>query len=426
MSFLEDLAAPGTLRTAWQDVAAKNGAPGIDRVAIADLAPEIERHLERLAEEIQGGRYRPLPVLRIRPPFLEASDRALVVPTVRDRIVQRAIANLLTPEIDPLLSPACRAFRKGHSAREAADDVGRWVEEGLAWVLRADVRSFFDSIRPEILRQKLEPFVDEEGLRFLDRILRRRVFDHQQVTELVVGIAQGSPLSPLLGNLYLHEVDQALAETYPHYLRYCDDLIVMARDEAAVRGAHERVEERLRALELELRPRQDPDLPGRRRLHLSRLPLRRRRPGPGHQGRRGAPYALGRAGGRGAAAASGRPASTSSPVRTGASWTSGSRAARGSMPWRRSTGPATDPSCRSTGRSARRTGRSTCAVSKPWGFPSSVRATRCCSASSTSTSPARRGTRSRVSGRSFSSAPWGPPSGSVTRSSAAGAGAYSS
>ncbi|MGD2070568.1 MAG: CRISPR-associated primase-polymerase type A1 [Gemmatimonadota bacterium] len=252
MSFLEDLASFDTLHRAWEDVAAKKGAAGIDRVSVEDLAPEADRHLRRLAEEIRDGRYRPLPVLRIRPRFLQASDRALVVPTVRDRIVQRAVSNLLTPRIDPLLSPACRAFRKGCSAREAAEDVGRWIEEGHPWVLRADVRSFFDSIRPEILREKLEPFVDEEGLRFLDRILRRRVFDHHQVTELVVGIAQGSPLSPLLGNLYLHEVDGALYEEFPQIVRYCDDLIVLADDEATVRRAHERLLEFLRPLELEL------------------------------------------------------------------------------------------------------------------------------------------------------------------------------
>lgn len=252
MGFLDDLTSRETLRQAWEDVAAKKGAPGIDRLSVEDLTPEIDQHLRRLAEEIRDGRYRPLPVLRIRPRFLQASDRALVVPAVRDRIVQRAISNLLTPEIDPLLSPACRAFRKGRSAREAAADVGRWIEDGLAWVLRADVRAFFDSIRPEILRRQLEPFVDEDGLRFLDRILRRRVFDHDQVTDFVAGIAQGSPLSPLLGNLYLHEVDQALHDDFPHLIRYCDDLIVLADDESTVRRAHDRLQELLLPLELEL------------------------------------------------------------------------------------------------------------------------------------------------------------------------------
>ncbi len=252
MSFLEDLAAPTALRTAWEAVAAKRGVPGIDRVSVDDFAADLDSNLQRLSEEIASGRYRSLPVLRIRPRFLAASDRALVVPAVRDRVVQRAIADLLGPAVEERLSPACRAFRKGSSAQAAADDVGRWVAGGSPWVLRADVKSFFDSIRPELLLEKLATLVDEEGLRFLERLLRQKVWDHQQVTEPLVGIAQGSPLSPLLANLYLAEVDRALVADYPRYLRYCDDLIVLGADEATARSAHERLEALLAPLGLRL------------------------------------------------------------------------------------------------------------------------------------------------------------------------------
>jgi group II intron reverse transcriptase/maturase len=205
-----------------------------------------------LAEEILSGSYRPLPVLRIRPAFLAASERALVVPTVRDRVVQRAIADLLVPAIDPTLSPACRAFRKGSSARAAAEDVGRWIEQGEAWVLRADVKGFFDAIQPEILRAKLELFVDEEGLRFLDRIVRCRIFDHDQVSETITGIAQGSPLSPLLGNLYLSDLDAAIEKAHVRYIRYCDDLLVLGPREDEVRRARQEIAAQLEPLGLTL------------------------------------------------------------------------------------------------------------------------------------------------------------------------------
>lgn len=241
MNLREELSSKSNLRHAWEHVATKGGAAGIDRVTIAEFGARLDPNLEELRQEIHSNRYRSLPVVRIRPPFLTTSDRALVVPTVRDRVVQRAIADLLAPHIEPTLSAACRAFRKGHSARSAADDVGRWTENGLPWVLRADVRSFFDNIRPELVRQMLEPFVDEDGLRLLDRIVRCRIFDHDQVSEMVVGISQGSPLSPLLSNLYLRDVDKALLAEYPHYLRYCDDMITLGSEESHVREAFEQL-----------------------------------------------------------------------------------------------------------------------------------------------------------------------------------------
>lgn len=247
LDLVAELSRISTLRQAWRNVAANGGAAGIDRVSVERFEEELEANLGALAEEIRDGAYRALPVLRVRPRFLGASDRALVVPTVRDRVVQRAVADLLTPRVEPLLSPACRAFRKGHSAKSAADDVGRWVEEGTPWVLRSDVQGFYDHIRPERLLEMLAPLVDPAGLRFLERLVRCRIFDREQVSEMVVGIAQGSPLSPVLGNLYLAEVDRRMGERWRRYLRYCDDLIVLA-------GSAEEAEEARHCLATELEP----------------------------------------------------------------------------------------------------------------------------------------------------------------------------
>lgn len=252
MGFLEDLASLTTLRRAWESVAAKRGTAGIDRVSVSELAARLDQELETLSQEIGNGSYRPLPVLRIRPSFLTASERALVVPAVRDRVVLRAIADLLAPKIDPILSPACRAFRKGSSARSTADDVGRWIEQGAPWVLRTDIKSFFDSIRPEILRGKLEPFVDAEGLAFLDRVIRCRIFDREEVSDQITGIAQGSPLSPLLANLYLDELDRNVEKEHGKYIRYCDDLLILGQREEEVSAAREQVAQLLGPLGLTL------------------------------------------------------------------------------------------------------------------------------------------------------------------------------
>ncbi|MFN7961579.1 MAG: CRISPR-associated primase-polymerase type A1 [Thermoanaerobaculia bacterium] len=252
MSFLAELASTSTLRRAWDAVASKRGMAGIDRVSIDDFRRDLEANLARLGEEIRLGKYRALPAQRIRPAFLAAADRALVVPAVRDRVVQRAIADLLSPQVEPLLSPSCRAFRKGASAMATAEDVGHWIQAGTAWVLRADVKGFFDHIQPDLLLAKLGPLVDPEGLHFLERVVRCRVFDHDEITEMLVGIPQGSPLSPLLANLYLSDLDRALEAEHPRYLRYCDDLIVLEAEKAKVERALARLGELLSPLGLAL------------------------------------------------------------------------------------------------------------------------------------------------------------------------------
>ncbi len=254
-SFLERLADPAILRRAWLDVQANRGVPGVDRVSVGEFARDADAGLAALAEEIRSGHYRPLPALRIRPPFLAESDRAIVVPAVRDRVVQRAIANLLEPGIEPILSPICCAFRKGRSANEAARQAGEWIAAGAAWVLRTDVEKFFDTIQPEILERQLEPFVDARGIGFLRRIFRARIFDQDQVIEPVTGISQGSPLSPILSNLYLNEVDHALRAEHPRCLRYCDDFLLVERDESAVRAGLSLLAEKLQALGLKLNER---------------------------------------------------------------------------------------------------------------------------------------------------------------------------
>ncbi len=255
MALLDELGDRGRLRAAWQDVEANRGMPGIDRVTIASYGAELERNLDELAGEVREGRYRPQPVLRIRPPFLAESDRALVVPTVRDRVLQRTVVDLLRPLIEPTLTDACVAFRKGSSATRAADQVGRWVEAGYAWALRADIEKFFDNIRPDLLLDKLRAFVEEADVALLSRIVRAKVFDHDALIEPVSGIAQGSPLSPLLANLYLADMDRKVAAGHPRYLRYCDDLIVMERLEVEVVEARALVQRELAAAGLSLNER---------------------------------------------------------------------------------------------------------------------------------------------------------------------------
>lgn len=249
---LREIGTVTALRNAWDKVRANGGVAGIDRVTIDAFGDDIEKNLELLAAEVRSGGYRAKPVMRMRPVFLGAKERALVIPTVKDRVVHRAIADYLYPRIDPILSPSCRAFRRGRSIQASADDVGKWIETGSAWVLRTDIRSFFDTIQPDVLLDLLRPFVDPEGLRFLGRIVRSRVFDRDHVADMIVGIPQGSPLSPVLANLYLNELDHLTRREHPRYLRYCDDIIVLDSLEDRVRTSLGTIEQRIKPLGLEL------------------------------------------------------------------------------------------------------------------------------------------------------------------------------
>ncbi len=184
MSFLEDLASISTLKGAWQAVASKRGMAGIDRVGIGDFASDLDSSLRRLADEIASGRYRTLPVLRIRPRFLAAASAPWWCPPSAIVFVQRAISGLLSPKIDPDLPPACRAFRKGASARAAADDVDAWISEGSLGCCAPTSRHSSTPFAPSRPRA-LAAYVDPDGLHFLDRLLRQKVYDHDQISDMV-------------------------------------------------------------------------------------------------------------------------------------------------------------------------------------------------------------------------------------------------
>ncbi|MDY0059563.1 MAG: CRISPR-associated primase-polymerase type A1 [Myxococcota bacterium] len=231
---LEQLAARETLVSSFQEVRSRRGAPGVDRVSVEDFAADLERELEGLATELRQGSYRPSPVLRIRPRSVGA-ERPITVPTVRDRVVQRALGKLLSPRLDPLFLDCSFAYRPGRSATQAAARVEAHLARGRGWVVRADVEKFFERIDHQLLLAALAQQVGDDGIvALVERFLKAAVLDRASYLEPVLGTHQGSALSPLLANLYLNPFDSAVVRHCSAYVRYADDMaLLVSRQEEA-------------------------------------------------------------------------------------------------------------------------------------------------------------------------------------------------
>lgn len=235
------------LRRAWSDVLAKDSADGHLTTGVTRFEEDLEAHLERLVADLAWAVYEPRDLTRV---VLEEDPnrRVLHVPAVVDRVVERAILEQLTPLVDPVLGPAAYGYRPGLGVADAVEAVVGLREEGLGWVLRADVDDCFPTIPVGLARRMLGALVDdEELLAVVDQLLSRRFTWPGHGRRMMTGLAQGSPISPLLSNLVLSTVDGALLAAGFPIVRYADDIIIAtaSREEAweAARCLSQKIEE---------------------------------------------------------------------------------------------------------------------------------------------------------------------------------------
>ena len=233
-SLIDKVYALKNLQFAWERVRANDGAPGVDGMTIERFAEGAEERLQQLSQDLRAKTYRPQPVRRVFIPKSGGGQRPLGIPTVRDRIVQQALRQVLEPLFEAKFSPRSHGFRPGRGCASALDVVDRAVRHGYGWVVDADLQSFFDTVNHEQLLDALnEEVADGSVLKLIRRILAAGVQLPQagEVEPTELGAPQGGPLSPLLANIYLHAFDVQMVEAGYGLVRYADDFVLFAKSE---------------------------------------------------------------------------------------------------------------------------------------------------------------------------------------------------
>lgn len=233
-SLLEQALARENMQRAWKRVKANKGAAGIDGLDIAQTAEDLRWTWPELRQQLLNGSYRPQPVRRVGIPKPDGSERELGIPTVTDRLIQQALLQVLQPLIDPTFSEHSYGFRPGRRAHDAVLAAQRYAQQDRHIVVDVDLSTFFDRVNHDILIDRLKKRVDDPGvIRLVRAYLNAGVMDGGLVMNRYEGTPQGGPLSPLLANVLLDEVDKELERRGHCFARYADDCNVYVRSHKA-------------------------------------------------------------------------------------------------------------------------------------------------------------------------------------------------
>lgn len=212
------------LQAAWKRVKANKGAAGVDGLDIEQTAQVIRQNWPDIRQALLAGRYRPSPVRKVMIPKPDGNQRELGIPTVTDRLIQQALLQVLQPLIDPTFSKHSHGFRPGRRAHDAVKAARSYVQSGKRVVVDVDLAKFFDRVNHDILIDRLKRRIDDAGVIWLIRAyLNAGIMDAGVVSERQKGTPQGGPLSPLLANVLLDEVDKVLEARGYSFARYADD-----------------------------------------------------------------------------------------------------------------------------------------------------------------------------------------------------------
>ena len=224
VSIMDKISDYGSLGRAFQEVRRNKGAEGVDGITLSMYEQDLTARLNKLHDELRQGSYRPDAVRLVEIPKPNGGTRRLGIPTIGDRVVQQSLLNVLQPIYDPYFSEYSYGFRPGRSAHQAVSRAAECVLKGKTWVVDIDLKSFFDEINHDRLMSRLSKSIsDKNVLNLIRSYLRAGLMQDGLVSQRLSGTPQGGPLSPLLSNIVLDELDRELEVRGLSFARYADD-----------------------------------------------------------------------------------------------------------------------------------------------------------------------------------------------------------
>ena len=245
------------LQTALKRIESNKGAAGVDGMEVQELRGYLKEHWLEVREALERGTYRPSPVRRVEIPKPDGGVRELGIPTVLDRFIQQAIAQVLTPLFEAVFSPHSYGFRPGRSAHQAVQQAQAYIAEGNEWVVDIDIEKFFDRVNHDMLMARVARMVkDKRVLKLVRAYLNSGVMINGVVMETEEGTPQGGPLSPLLSNIMLDDLDKELEKRGHKFVRYADDCNIYVKTQRAGERVLEGVKQFLeKKLKLKVNPK---------------------------------------------------------------------------------------------------------------------------------------------------------------------------
>lgn len=233
-NLLEKILSKDNMNSAYKRVKSNKGAAGIDGMTVDEALPWLREHGEEHLESIRMGKYKPSPVRRKEIPKGDGGVRKLGIPTVIDRIIQQAIAQVITPIYEPLFSDGSYGYRPHRSARQAIQKVREYAEEGYKFAVSLDLSKYFDTLNHDLLMNMLrERIHDKRVIDLIKKYLKSGVMENGVVVKTEEGSPQGGNLSPLLANVYLDRFDHEFEGRGVRVIRYADDIVLLARSQRA-------------------------------------------------------------------------------------------------------------------------------------------------------------------------------------------------
>ena len=222
------------MQTALKRVESNKGAAGMDGMKVTDLRGYLKAHWLEMRAVLESGKYQSSPVRRVEIPKSDGGVRQLGIPTVIDRLIQQAIAQVLTPMFEEVFSPHSYGFRPGRSAHQAIEQSQEYIREGYDWVVDMDLEKFFDRVNHDMLMARVARMVkDKRVLKLIRAYLESGVMVNGVVMDTEEGTPQGGPLSPLLSNIMLNDLDRELEGRGHKFVRYADDCNIYVKTERA-------------------------------------------------------------------------------------------------------------------------------------------------------------------------------------------------